>query len=366
MRIKADLRALTEGQPVTNFTDKAFSGATSFTVANSADFHTDGYVLIGNLSSETTEFRKITVSGSTFTVTALSFDHPQDAPITGIGYDQVVFYYSATVTGILSQLGNNVNITPDSYYTYYDDTSNSTGYGWFKFYNSQTGVYSALSNAVPYADFDANSVKKMLDRFFTSIGNRERKLIKDNDAIEWLNEGYAIARNRLNLSNRSYNVPTPYTLNLVAGTAEYALPTQFSKVRTLNYSDGRVITEISLDDAPNYRNVMVPPAASKEIKYYLRNNYIGFTPTPTESLTVYLYYQTSSPTLTSYLDYVDIPGGNYYFLLDFMLFRSANLTGGNAANYLQSFNNGMNSMIINLHKMGDHKDSIDAMWSSLV
>ena len=60
MRIKADLRALTEGQPITNFTDKAFSGATTFTVSNPADFSTNDFVLIGNLSSETTEFRKIT------------------------------------------------------------------------------------------------------------------------------------------------------------------------------------------------------------------------------------------------------------------------------------------------------------------
>ena len=227
-------------------------------------------------------------------------------------------------------------------------------------------MFSVLSNAVPYADFDPNSVKKMLDRFFTQIGNRERKLIKDGDAIDWLNEAYAIARNRLNLSNRSYNVPTPYTLNLVAGTVEYALPTQFSKVRTLNYSDGRVISEISLDEAPNYKNVMVPPAASKEIKYYLRNTYIGFTPAITENLTCYLYYQTSSPVLTSYIDFIDLPANNFYFLLDFMRYRACPLVGGNEANCLQAFNNGLNNLVISGHKQGDHKDAIDAVWSAMV
>ena len=111
---------------------------------------------------------------------------------------------------------------------------------------------------------------------------------------------------------------------------------------------------------------MIPPAASKELKYYLRSNYIGFTPTPTDYITCYLYYQTNSPTLASYLDYVDLPNNNFYCLLDYMLYRAAPIIGGNAANYLQAFNNGLNNLVVTSHKQGDHKDAIDAMWSSLV
>lgn len=366
MRIKADLRALTDSQPVTSFTDKVFAGATSFVVATAVDFSTNDYVLIGSLASETTEIQQITVTGSTFTTSALQFDHPQDAVITKIGYNQIAFYYSATVTGVLTPLSGNIAIKPDSYYTYYDDIANTTGYGWFKFYNSTTGLYSVLSNPVPYADFDANSVKKMLDRFFMQISNRERKLLKDSDVIEWLNEAYAIARNKLNLVNRNYNVPTPFTLNLVAGTQEYALPTNFAKVRTLNKTDGTPVNECPLDDMPNYPNTFVPAGGTIEIKYYLRNNQIGVTPIPAANDTYFLYYQTFSPTLVSYIDFIDMPNNNFYCLLDYMLYRAAPITGGNAANFLQAFNNGLNNLVVSSHKQGDRKDTIEINWNSVV
>lgn len=352
MRIKADLRALGQSQAVTSFTDKVFAGVSSFAVSNTNDFAVNDYILIGTLGLETTELAQISsVSGETFSIASvLVFDHPQDTQITNIGYNQIAFYRSSTVTGTLTQLGSNQAIKPDNFYNFYDDTNNSTGYGWFRFYNTTTTLYSDLSNAVPYAGFDENSVKKMLDSFFTQIGNRERKLISDEDAIRWLNEGYAIARNRLNLVNREYTVPTPMTITIGSGTAEYALPSTFSKSRVVTKNDGSIIPFLNYDEVPAYSNTTLPENQTLAVRYYLRAGYVGFAPTPSTSDTYFFYYQTVAPQLSTYIDYIDLPGLNYYFLLDFLLYRATPIIGGDAGGRLKVFQNGLDALAITQHK----------------
>ena len=340
MRIKADLRPLVDNQPTTTLSDKVFSAANTLPVGSVTDFASSDYVLIGSLGSENTEIRKIsTISNQNIVLTAvLTFDHSQDSAITRIGYDKVAFYYSATVTGSLGALAAAVSIVPDGFYTAYDDVSNSTGYGWFKFYNSTTAFYSDLSNAVPYADFAENSVKKMLDRFYTQIGNRERKMIRDIDVIEWMNEAYTIALNRLNLVNREYSVPTPATFNIVAGTTEYALPDSFFKVRSFSRADGTALSSATIG------NITSTPS------YYLRGSFLGMTPAPTAPATYFLYYSTTSPVLRSYIDYMDLPGNNFYFILDYLLYRATPLIGGDAVGRLKLFNNGLEGLVLTAHR----------------
>lgn len=351
MRIKADLRALADSQPTTYLTDKHFAGETSFIVSNVAEFAANAYILIGTLGLESTELAKISsISSETITLTsALVFDHPQDTPVTNIGYNQIAFFYSSTVAGTLSALGTAQNITPDNFYNFYDDTNHTTGFGWFQFYNSTTTLYSDLSNAVPYAGFDQNSVKRMLDRFYTQISNRERKLIRDEDVIEWLNEAYAIARNRLNLTNREYTVPTPQTLTISSGTAEYALPDYYAHTRVVTLADGTTIDFLSLDEVPLY-NAAAAINGATPVKYYIRGSTIGFAPTPTASATYYHYYQKISPVLATYIDYIDLPNNNFYFLLDWLKYRAVPLIGGDPKTHYEAFNNGLEAMTVTSHK----------------
>jgi hypothetical protein len=206
----------------------------------------------------------------------------------------------------------------------------------------------------------------MLDTFYTQISNRERKLIKDSDAIRWLNEAYTIARNRLNLSNRAYTVPTPTTLSIISGTAEYTLPDYFSKVRTVTNASGEEIFEIPYEEVAVYNNTTVPPGGTLETKYYVRGNMIGFAPTPTASATNYLYYQRTSAVLSSYIDYIELPAGNHYFLLDFLLYRATPIIGGNPEIHLKAFNRGLDDLVVTGHKQGGGNDSWGISTTSLV
>lgn len=359
MKLRADLRILIENQEFTSLSDKVFVADTTLPVLNATDFSTNEFLLIGILGSETAEIRKISsVSSNNILLTAaLSFDHPQDTSITKLDYDQIIFYRSATVGGSLTALAAAQNLTVDDVYNTYNDTANSTGFGWFRFSNSVSALASGLSNAIPYAGWADNSVKIMLDTFYTQISNRQRKLIKDADVYRWLNEAYTIARNKLNLSNREYTVPTPYDISVVSGTSEYALPSYFSKVRVVTNADGEVIPWIAYEDVPNFLLQTVPPGGTLEQRYYLRGNYIGFTPEPTATATYSLYYQTTAPVLSSYIDYIELPNANHYFLLDFLLYRACPIIGGDKKAFLEAFDRGINDLVITSHKQSGNKDS---------
>lgn len=359
MKIKADLRFLIAEQEVSYFADKYFVGTTAVVVDNSSNFSTNDFILIGQLGTETAEIKKISsVAGTTLNLaTALTYDHPQDDSVINIGYDSINFFYSSTVTGGLTALnGSPQTITPDGIFNSYNDTVHTTGYGWFRFYNSVALTSSSLSNAVPYAGWAENSVKVMIDRFYHQIGNREKKLIKDEDVIGWLNEAYAIARNRLNLVNREYTVPTPQTISILSGTAEYDLPSGFAHTRVVSKADGTPILFISYDEVPGY----VAQAASGGTtitRYYIRGTVIGFTPSPTASATYYHYYQTVSPVLASYIDYIDLPNNNHYFLLDYLLYRASPIIGGDAMGRLKVFQGGLDGLVVSSHKRDDEPSS---------
>lgn len=359
MKIRADLRTLLENQETTSLSDKVYSAGTSIPTINSANFATNNFILIGVLGSDTAELRKIaSISSNTINLTAaLTFDHPQDTSVTLLDYDQIVFYHSTSTTSSLVALASAQTIIPDDVYNFYNDTSNATGYGWFRFYNSVTALSSDLSNAVPYAGWADNSVKMMFDTFYSQISNRDKKLIKDADVYRWLNEGYTMARNRLNLSNREYTVPTPYSIPIVIGTAEYVLPDYFARVRTVTDGPGNIIPWIAYEDVPNYILSVTLPSQTLALRHYLRGNYIGFTPTPTATDTFSLYYQRTGVVLSSYIDFIELPAGNHYFLLDFLLYRSCSIIGGNPQVHLQAFQQGLNELILTTHKQNSNRDS---------
>lgn len=368
MRIRADLRSLTAEQEVSYLTDKVFAGALSVIVDNVNNFSTNDYVLLGQLGSENAELMQVSsVNSSTNTITftaAVAYDHPQDSTLVDIGYNQIIFYHSNTTTSTLSQLAAAQTIQPDDTYDYYDDNTNTTGYGWFRFYNSTTSLSSDLSNPVPYGAWDENSVKSMIESFYTQITNRERKLIREEDVIRWMNEGYSIARNRLNLVNREYTVPTPQSLTIVAGTAEYDLPTSYSKTRVVTDSDGMPIAKISYDDVPEY-NSLNSTTDNPQRRYYIRGGKIGFAPTPDANDTFFHYYQTTSSVLSSYIDYIDLPNGNFYCILDFLLYRAAPIIGGDGRSRFQAFEDGLKAMVVTSHERGGGQDAWSINTSSI-
>jgi hypothetical protein len=251
-----------------------------------------------------------------------------------------------------------INVAADSEHTTYQDTTNTTGYGWFCFYNPITLKITTNSNAIPYADFQSYSVKKIFDDFYSLLISKEQSLITINDAFRWLNEAYAIAQNHLNLVNQEYTVASPYAITTVSGTQEYSLPTTLGEIISVTNTYGDKLEHISLanvpksDDEGGYSNTSV--------KYFLRGSYIGFSPKPTGADVYNLFHKCKSTVLTSYYDNISFPNNNYYILVDHMMYRAAiKLNRSNPLVFEKNFMEGINNMKLTAHKQNENKDG----WS---
>ena len=221
-------------------------------------------------------------------------------------------------TGYMKVLTNYLDIDTSSMTTKIKDDTNSTGFGWFIFYNSFTATASQNSNAIPYAGFAENSVKTIIDGFFSLLNNKELKLITSDDAFSWLNEGYSIALNELNLINKDYSGSDEYDVTTTTGVQEYSLPSDFSDMLSVNDSNGGEVEPISLSSVSFYDS-----NASSVVKYYLRNGYIGFSPSPTGSNTYTIRYTKKSTVLNSTYDSVEFPDNNFYCVKDYMMYRAS-------------------------------------------
>lgn len=179
MRLKADNRILIRNQPSTFLTVRASAADASITVASNHGFANNDYLLIGKLGEEKTEIKKIGAAvseGTSITIAALAFAHDENTSITKIDYNQVRFYRGTTTTGGDSTaLAVAQAVDPSEIYSYYEDTANTTGYGFIRFYNSTSTAYSSYSDAIPYTGY----TKKML----RSIRSKVRRLLNEIDQL---------------------------------------------------------------------------------------------------------------------------------------------------------------------------------------
>lgn len=366
--LKSDNRQLLQNAKFSYLNTNYASGVTSLVVTSGLDFATNDYVLLGNFGSETAEIRKISnVSTNTLTVDTTLFAHAESTKVTVIKYNQIQFYHTTTEALALAfddsdPIDNGavgagyINIQADNFLTYGYDSTNTTGFGFFKFYNSTTVKWTTGSNPIPYAGFGENSVKKVFDSFFSQLNNKELKLITNEDAFRWLNEGYSIMRNELNLTNDEYTVPADDTISAVSGTAEYDLPTGFSDVVSIWYGTDKVyLDSISLSEVDEWDS-----STANTTKYYLRGTKIGFSPEPTASRSYSLKYKKTGSTLNSYYDSIEIPDNNFYPIINFMMYRAApKLKRGDGNNFLELFKEAVAAMKVISHKRDNEKDSWD-------
>ena len=316
------------------------------------------YALLGNFGSETTEVVTISaLTTNTLTVSTTLFAHAESTKVTIIPYNQIRFYHTTTATyATTDPITGYINIQPDSNFSVYSDTNNSTGFGWFVFYNSTSGKTSANCNAIPYAGFDDNSAKKILDSFFSLLNNKEQKAITNEEAFYWLNEGLTITQNALNIVNQEYTVAEPYTLSVtVALGAEYDWPSYFSSISSVSDLDGKNLDHIDIHDIKkNNAN------SGNSIMYYLRGRKIGFSPVPTVAATYYLYYRTLPTKVTSLYDSIYMPNNNFYLLINFMLYKAGLKLGrADAANQYKLFSDGLDVMRVTSNKQNDDAEEFE-------
>lgn len=338
---------LTKNAKYSYFNDNYLSGVSSFVVSNSNGFAADDYLLLGEFGTESAEIVQIdSITAATHTLAlkaATKFAHAESTKVTIIKYNQVRFYHTTTATFSADvAVTGYIDIQADDLYTKAYDTTYTTGFGWFVFYNSTLTQATTNSNAIPYAGFSDNSVRNIIDNFFSQLNNKEAKLVTYTDAFYWLNEGYALARNALNLVNNNYSVDTTQSISVVANTQEYDLESDFSSVLSVwDDTNSADIDTIDMKDVSSH-----DANSNNETRFYIRGGkYIGFSPMPSDSFTIKLRYKTKTTALNSFYDNVDLPNNNHYIILDFMLYRAApKMSRPNAADYLTAFETNIKKM----------------------
>jgi len=358
LTIRASNKNLTTGTKYSYLNSNTASGVTDIVVSNIVGFSDDDFLLLGEWGSETSELVQIdSRNTNTHTITlkaATKFAHPESTKVVIVSYDKVKFYWTATDTFNSDILLETVDVQADSLFTIYQDSDHSSGFGFFKFYNSANAKITSESNAIPYNSFANQSVKKVLDSFYSILNSKEKKLISDTDALNYLNEAYAIVVSELNLVNDNYNVPADKDYSIVGGTSEYDLPDDFSKVISLyNGSDRVEVPFIALSDVPLWNSV-----TSNEVRYSLRNDKLVITPEPTTSTTYTLKYKKKSDIVSSYYSNIDLPDHGEYLLLDYMMFRSSQkLTNGKEQMFLGLFKENIQRLKISSHKRSNENSS---------
>ncbi|MFA7662637.1 MAG: hypothetical protein WCX88_01850 [Patescibacteria group bacterium] len=408
--LRADNRSLLNNAKYSYILDNISSGAATITVANSDAFAALDYIVIGNMGSENTELVQVdslvTSTGVITLVTATRFAHSESSRVTSVGYNQVVFYWTALQTvpnpstaQISSTIQNNnitstkvqastapktttytrasdptivetLDVTPpitydsdnwlatnaiqvDNFFTTYADTNqaHTSGYGWFLFYNSTTTAVSPLSNAIPYGGFNPNTVKAVFSDFDSCLNQKEIKLISMDDKYSWLNEAYSLMINELNLGNWEYNASEPLALAIKSGVTDYLLPDDFANMLYINEENG--------DKIEHFSATFRIPRSTSFREYAVRGRHLVIRPTPEADSTITLEYLKNSSRLTDMQAVINLPDNAAYSIKDFMLFRAyrklGNLTESN--NSLTLFNKNVDRMKIYSCKRDNGLDS---------
>lgn len=160
------------------------AAASTLTVASITGIGVGDYLLIGEFGQERAEIVRVhtatTPSGTTITLNANTvYAHNRDEKITRIDRNQVEFSRSTTLTGSKNVL-TTVDIRCDDLYTIYEDTTNTTGFGFYRWSNSADATFSNYSESFPYAGYGQQTLKKIFDSVLMDMG-----LVDDNGQPMW-------------------------------------------------------------------------------------------------------------------------------------------------------------------------------------
>ncbi len=352
--LRAENQSLLTNSKFSYLNTNYLAAASSIVVVNSAGFSDNDYLLLGELGNETSEIVQISsVVSATHTLNLVSvtkFAHSESTKVAILPYNKIRFYHTtSTAFTTTDPVTGYIDIQVDSIYTYGYDTTNTTGYGWFVMYNVSSAKATQNSNYIPYTGFAVNSVKKIIEDFYSQLTITEQKLLSNSEVLAWLSEAYATARTELNLVNKEFNTQDAYTLTTSANLTEYSLPTNLDHVISLwDDTNSQEIDKVKIEDIDLYNDY-----ASNRTKYYIRGNYIGIVPTPDSSSTFIVRYTTLASSLSSYSDTIDLPSNNFYCLKDFMMFRaSPRLKRGDGMTYYKLFFEALGRMKISSKRDG--------------
>lgn len=208
MLFLADNRVLIKDREKTYLTAAVAVAATTLTVraVDTNSMADNDYLIVGEIGSENAEVLQINgvvADGTTLTVDnngsgGARYDHAIGEPVYRIDFNRVEFNRSVTdASSGVAVLATN-EIQPDENFTRFEDTTNTTGFGFVRFNNQTTGGFSVYSDGIPYTGQNAKSLAKMRSKIRVNLNEPTDEFITSemiDDAIN--NRQKIIAHERL-------------------------------------------------------------------------------------------------------------------------------------------------------------------------
>lgn len=254
-------------------TADAATASGTLTVESITGVSIGDYLLLGEFGNEGSEIVRVHTAtaptGSTITLNAnTTKPHIRGEAFYLVDRDQVEFSRSTTLTGSKSTL-TTVSINTDGLYTVYEDTTNTTGYGWYRFKNSADTTYSNYSESWPYAGYSEQSLKEIFDSVLLDLGMVDEfgqpqfaGIISRNAALKAVKdaqEELAKSRNRWSfLQNFDSNIS-----EIGTGEDAYALPAKVAyenrraMIQAVRIGSGEKLKYIDKNKFNEYREGVV-------------------------------------------------------------------------------------------------------------
>lgn len=161
--------------------------------AGGASWADDDYIILGEIGTKTAEILQL--DGAVSDGTSLTIDqsgsggtrfaHSIDEPVYRIDYNQIEFSRATTPSGSKSVLATQ-EIQPDDLFTRFEDSNNSTGFGFVRWKNASS--FSEYSAAIPYTGYTKKSLGRMIKMIRRHLDEPDFRDLSDADIIEELNE----------------------------------------------------------------------------------------------------------------------------------------------------------------------------------
>lgn len=304
---------LTDLAPFTFLSQAEAVGVGTLHVQNANSFTAQYAVQIGQTGEEKSEI--ILLDASTPAGTQLvsagttTMAHATDTPVYGVKYDKIIWYRSTSGTGGAATALATTSITPDSQYTYYDDTTGASTYAYKTAYlNSAIPGTSSLSDWITSAGYDFYSLaairQRVKDKLFSSgyIGD-------DSVMHDWINEYLEMMTNAVIDVNQDYALGS--TQVGFSGTAELGTITasDFKQVRRLWMYDGtNYIPATKMESTTPNNNQTYD--ASNPYFFMLGDNVISRWPHESAGTATILYYKLNA-VLVNDTDNLPVPMRGY-------------------------------------------------------
>jgi len=265
MILKAYNRTLTEDRERTFLTAASAAAATTLTViaVDTNSWADNDYIIVGEIGSPTAEVLQLqgaVSDGTSITVDnngagGARFAHSIGEPVYRIDFNRVEFNRNSTNTISGVTVLTTIEIQPDDEFTRYEDTGSSTGFGFVRFNNQTSSVYSSYSDGVNYessgdgSSYDPRTLWRMRQRVRNHLDeDRPNSKLSDDAIRDAINDRQRdVAHRRLwsfYEGERSFSAVANQLAYDIPATAQKVYNAQFrtQPLSSMNYDTWKLVS----------------------------------------------------------------------------------------------------------------------------